>query len=267
MIDVTPASAGIYAVRLSGTLTNLILTAAIERLKARGWLRALAALAGLLAMAIGAFGYVTRYDYLFSRVAAPFLALGFGLVALAVLSSPNIEVSVGEPRAIEEKTKERKEAEEAFGHSKDPFDALELASKRLNEYYTINQSQARGSFRWAVFAMFCGFITIVAGVWIFYLRATEPDVFLTSLATAAGFVTNVVSALYLYLHNKTQRRALYYYGQLVRTQQTGVAIRLAESHEEPEKKAAARDRIIDELLGMIKVTAQQDTHGALTDAK
>jgi hypothetical protein len=152
--------------------------------------------------------------------------------------------------------------EEQLGTSQDPFEWLELDSKRLSAYYAINQSQARGSFRWAVFAMFCGFATIIVGVWVFYLRDT-PDSFLTSLSTATGLVINLVSGLFLYLHNRTQRRSLLYYGQLIRIQQMGLAIRLAETQPTDSDRVAARTRIIDELLAITKLTADRDTSEAV----
>ena len=145
---------------------------------------------------------------------------------------------IGSPKEVEE----REKAEEEAGDSPDPYNFLELAQKRLNEYYAINQSQARGSFRWAVFAMFIGLSTIVAGGWIFYLGDT-PNTFLTSLSTAAGVVVNAISGLYLYLHNRTQRRALFYYNQLVRIQNLGLAIRLAESHDDAAQKADAKNNL------------------------
>lgn len=155
---------------------------------------------------------------------------------------------------------ERREAEEQIGTSKDPYATLELDSKRLNEYYAINQAQAKGSFRWAVFAMFCGLATIIGGIWLFYLRTAVPDTFMASLSTAAGLVINAVSGLYLYLHNRTQQRSLLYYGQLVRLQQLGLSIRLAESHDDAPERAKARNRVIDEILAIVHAGAIADAN-------
>ena len=114
--------------------------------------------------------------------------------------------------------------------------------------------------------MFCGLSTIVSGVWIFYL-GNKPDAFLTSLTTAAGIVVNIVSVLYLYLHNKTQRRSLYYYNQLVRLQQLGLLIRMAESHTEATDRAAAKNKVIDEVLQVIKSAADKDATAMLEESK
>ena len=59
-------------------------------------------------------------------------------------------------RAVEE----RLEAEKQFEKSNALEDALKLDLTRLQEYYTLNQSQARSSFRWAKLSMLAGFVTI-----------------------------------------------------------------------------------------------------------
>lgn len=204
---------GRFNVRLTSSVGNLILVAATGFLRTQPVLRivvgivgAAIALAGTLLFLTGTVGMVVAGVLLQVRGSnAPiFLAFGAGVLLLAFLATNKFTLYIGNPKEVEE----REKAEEEAGDSPDPYNSLELAQKRLNEYYAINQSQARGSFRWAVFAMFVGLSTIVAGVWIFYFGDT-PNAFLTSLSTAAGVVVNTISGLYLYLHNRTQRRALF----------------------------------------------------------
>ncbi len=244
-----------YEIRLSGSIVNLVLFAIVSFLRERKFAREIATSLGVLVLFIGAAAYVFPI-YEFNRFSLPLLGAGFGLILSAVLAGKYFDVYVGDPPEVEE----RKQAEETFKDSKDPYSSLEIDSKRLSEYYAINQDQARGSFRWAVFAMFCGLTTIVAGVWIFYINPEDkPDTFLTSLTTAAGIVVNAISGLYLYLHNKTQKRSLFYYNQLVRIQQIGLSIKLAESHTSDLDKTKAKDRIIDEMLLVIKETSILDS--------
>jgi hypothetical protein len=165
------------------------------------------------------------------------------LIWLATVSGPEFELTF----PTKDASKERILAQEKFEETKAPEDALELDMKRLNEYYVINQTQARSSFRWAVFTMLLGFGTIIGGVWIFYFGKT-PDAFMASLSTAAGIVVQFISGLFLYLHTKTQDRSLHYFQQLGRLQRVSIAIRLAEAHQEPEQKRDARNLLIKELL-------------------
>ncbi len=151
-------------------------------------------------------------------------------------------------RLVEQAAAERQQAEKTYEQSNTPQDALKLDLSRLNEYYVISQTQARSSFRWAVVAMFFGFGTIITGIWIFYFQKENHNTFVASLSTAAGVVVNFVSALFLYLYSKTQDRSLFYFEQLSRLQQLSIAIRLVDSHIDPQEQQKARNLVIRELV-------------------
>jgi hypothetical protein len=170
------------------------------------------------------------------------------LLWIATVSGPSFKLEFPAAQA----SKERQIAEEQFEESDKPEDALELDLKRLNEYYAINQAQARSSFRWAVFSMLVGFGTIVSGIWLFYFRSAQPDKLMAGLSTAAGCVVNVISGLFLYLHSKTQDRSLHYYEQLARLQKLSIAMRLVDAHQDSDKKTEARNLLIQELIATLK---------------
>ena len=150
--------------------------------------------------------------------------------------------------AAKKAQEERREAEKQFEKSNAPEDALKVDLTRLNEYYVMNQTQARSSFRWAKFAMVVGLLTIVGGVWLFYFHQVQPDKFMSGVAAVAGSVVDLVSALFFYFYFRIQGRSFLYYEQLSYLQKILVAIRLAESHSDPSKQTEARDLIIRELL-------------------
>jgi hypothetical protein len=72
---------------------------------------------------------------------------GRSLVHGIVFSQYSIQDRTAEAQA----SKERQIAEKKFEESNTPEDALNLDLKRLDEYYVINQAQARSSFRWQSF--------------------------------------------------------------------------------------------------------------------
>jgi hypothetical protein len=185
----------------------------------------------------------------------PLLIMGSSLLYVATISGKHFEVTFPPIQAAQE----REKAERDFEQSKTVADALKLDLSRLNEYYVINQSQARSSFRWAVFSMLLGFGTIISGIWLFYFRGAQPNVFMASLSTAAGFVVNLVSALFLHLHSKIQERSLHYYEQLARLQNLSIAIRLVESHEEPTARQEARNLVIRELVSGVRLLPRSET--------
>lgn len=232
-----------YTVEMSGSNWSVALYGAVEFLRSHPFLRPLVASLGVLLglTLLGVFGGPKINGF----------AGGFCLVIVlptifwvAVVSGPRFELVFRESKAFDE----RQSAEKQFEASRTPEDALHLDFARLNEYYVINQSQARSSFRWAIFFMFLGSGTIVAGIWLFYFKTNQPDKFMASLSTGAGLIVSLCSSLFLSLYSKTQGRSLHYYEQLSQLQRISIAIRLADEHKELDKQAESRNLVIRCLL-------------------
>jgi hypothetical protein len=244
-----------HTVTLGASRSSAVNYGAIEFLRAHPKWRVLAAVLGIAAGLI-AIDLMVTTGHAGLKVAYPYLNLplflGFliapWLLWIAAVSGPDFQLVF----PVAQASNERRLAEKEFEESNTPEDALKVDLKRLNEYYVINQAQARSSFRWAVFSMFVGFGTIIVGVWLFYFRSTQPDKFMAGLSTAAGCIVNLISGLFLYLHSKTQDRSLLYYEQLARLQKVSIAIRLVEAHWDPAKQTEARDLVIRELLASSK---------------
>ena len=241
-----------YTIRLRSTQVNIALFGVIEFVRTRRVLRVILAMLGI---AFAAAGVAT---FFVSRVSSSLLPTTTGLVGLggiaiatisclwaATVSGPRFQLVLSfEPEKAKE---ELRDAEKEFEGSNAPEDALRVDLARLNEYYVMNQSQVRSSFRWAKFSMVVGFLTIIAGIWLFYFRAVQPDKFMASISTAAGCVVNLVSGLFFYLCFKMQERATSYYEQLSQLQKLYVAIRMVENYE-PTEQTKARDLVLQELL-------------------
>jgi Mg2+ and Co2+ transporter CorA len=99
--------------------------------------------------------------------------------------------------------KEREEIEARINRtSREPdiLDNVHLSLNELKAYYTINQRQARNSFRLSVFAIIVGLITVVAGIWFFYFQ--RANVQLTAISAIAGVVVEFIGLAYFNLYNK-----------------------------------------------------------------
>lgn len=233
-----------YTITLNGSEWSTAKYGIVEYLRVHPFWRAVTAIAGLL--------FVVPWIMTFAGIkiasggSLAFVTVFWAptLLWLATVSGPAFQLVFPEAKASEE----RQSAEKKFEETKTPEDALNRDFSVLNEYYTINQSQARSSFRWAIFSMFLGLGTIVAGIWFFYLRTAQPDKFMASLSTAAGVVINLISALYLYLYSKTQDRSLLYYEQLARLKRIALAMSLVKEYANPEQQAVARDLVVHQLL-------------------
>ena len=234
-----------YSINMSGSEWSVAVFGIVEFLRGRWYLRALFAgvavmLVVLTAVQFAGFKPLGSQVYLYSvcLFCCPWL------LWVATVSGNNFKLVFGSSKA----TAERQQAERAFAKSSAPEDALTLDMRRLNEYYVINQAQAKSSFLWAITTMIVGFATIIIGVWMFYFRTDKPDVFMTSLSTAAGIVVNIVSGLFIHLHNKTQDRSLHYYQQLAQVQKVATAIRLVEAHKSDHAQVEARNLVIKYLM-------------------
>ena len=230
---------------LSNSPYSVIKYGAIQLLKGNKILRILFSL-----IAIGLFIFAIL-NFMFPIFSISSYAWFLPLIIIAVELGNWVVIASGDFRVVfpaQEAVKERQNAEAAFNTSSDPKDLLNLDYKRLNEYYIINQNQAKSSFRWAVFAMLMGLATIISGIWLFYFKQDIPDTFMASLSVGAGCVVNLVSGLFLYLHNETQKKSLHYYGQLTRIQHISLAMRLVEEQPNDETKTESRNKVIEHLL-------------------
>jgi len=245
---------------LSRSSFNIVAYGVIQYLKGKTFLRTVIFISGLLSLILAIVVYLNLLPMPSVQLAGKigFFITGGLLLWMAVVSGSNFRVYIREDQA----TRERITAEEQFENSPNPSAALELDTKRLNEYYTINQGQARSSFRWAVFAMLSGLGTIIAGIWFFYLRQGLQDTFMTSLSTAAGLVVNAISGLFLYMHNKTKEQSVYYYDRLVRLQHISIAIQLAGTHGSEKAREDSTNKVIEYLLQSSELQNKVDTNEA-----
>lgn len=244
--DQKQQSSARYTVTLNGSEWAVAKYGMVEFLRIHPIWRVVVAILGVASGVV----YVAAFAGLFSGLkfgnfsGFVFFFVSPFLLWLATVSGPSFQLVFPDAQA----SKERQTAEKNFEQSRTPEDALKLDFTRLNEYYAINQTQARSSFRWAILSMFIGLGTIIAGIWLFYFKTNQPDTFMASLSTAAGCVVNVISGLFLYLHSKTQGRSFQYYDQLARLQRVSLAMRLVDEHKDPEKQTEARNLVIRHLL-------------------
>jgi hypothetical protein len=239
--------------RFSPTPAGIVVVSFISYLKQHPPVRWSVIVAGVvivIAPAIWLVGHIVSPETFSTLFPAMYLLYGsmagFLLLYFCALAGPGYNVFV----APAPETTERERAENVVRESPTPKSVLELDSARLTEYYAINQSQAKASFRWAVVAFLLGFGTILLGIWLFYLRQESKSESMAWLTTIAGVVTNAVSAMFLYLYNTTREMSLYYYNQLIRVQMIDLAIRLAESHADDGEKTKARNKIMADLLAI-----------------
>ncbi len=135
------------------------------------------------------------------------------------------------------------------------FDTIQLSLNQITEYYTINKSQARSSFTFSVFAIVVGLITLIGGIWIFYMKE-NPNVELTVITSISSVLIEFVGGAYFYLYNKSLKQLNFFYEKLVKMQDTMLAIQLTESLNS-DKEVEIKEKLIMELMARSKETVAE----------
>jgi hypothetical protein len=134
-----------HTVTLGSSRSSAVNYGVIEFLRFHPIWRAVAAVLGI-AFVVVAFGlWVIGYSGIkIPPIAFPlFIFVAPWFLWVATVSGRDFQLVF----PVAQASKERQIAEKEFDESNSPEDALNLDLKRLNEYYVINQAQAKSSFR------------------------------------------------------------------------------------------------------------------------
>ncbi|MTJ92824.1 MAG: hypothetical protein F8N36_08180 [Desulfovibrio sp.] len=131
---------------------------------------------------------------------------------------------------------------------KDIFYTVQLNINRLDEYYTINIRQSYRSFNMSIFLIIAGFITLIAGFWIFYFDENR-NITMAVVSGVSSIIMEFIGGTCFYIYNKTTKQLNNFYDRLVIAQDTMLAIKLCDQIEPQEKQHDVRRQIIVSLLG------------------
>lgn len=181
-----------------------------------------------------------------------FILIGMAvLVFLLVLASytsvsltkNGFEVELDNIKQEREKIKERISQRE-----NNVIDTIQLSLNQITEYYTINLGQARNSYRWSIFAIIIGFITLIIGVYILFFQNT-PNVTVGIITGASSLLLEFIGASNIYIYRKSLSQLNIYFKQLISIQDTMLAIELCERMElNSPKRLEITEKIILKLL-------------------
>jgi len=140
---------------------------------------------------------------------------------------------------------ERSEQEQLFRHQLKILDGdpvrnlLSINFRYLEKYYRNTHDQASKSFTMSTVAAILGFILIVGGIGLAILN--NDNHYLALMTSASGVITQFISAIFFYLHNKTVIKMAEYHQKLILTQNVSLALTVLESMEGVEKKDAQKE--------------------------
>ena len=116
--------------------------------------------------------------------------------------------------------------------------------KKLQRYYEINLNHARWSFWASLVSVGVGLVAILVGISMLYTRESL-DAGIT--ATAAGVLSEFISATFFYLYNKNLKQLNFFYEKLIKFQDTYWAMGLVGKLPD-EKQADMWVTIISNLI-------------------
>lgn len=137
--------------------------------------------------------------------------IGLLLISLTVISGNDFDLYF----ASQAEEDEPKATEEELEQASDPEHFIILDKERLSDYYTINQAEAKASYRWAIFGIAGGLPLVLSSIWMISL-APSSNKLASQLSAGGGIAANIISGLFLRVHSKTQDVALKYHDQLMK---------------------------------------------------
>lgn len=128
----------------------------------------------------------------------------------------------------------------------DIFHTIQLSLNQLNEYYSINKDQARSSFKFSIFSIVIGLITIITGIWLYYLDIKNIEI--SYISTISGIISEFIGGAYFFMYKKSSEQVNFFFGQLIKIQDTMLSINLADNINDKTKKVEIHEKIIISLL-------------------
>lgn len=207
-------------------------------------------LAGSLALSSTLFIWPLPIEQI-SPVLIPIVGISSFMLFIGLAAYVGLKIKGGGVLQLELQSlhEERKRITERLAETPKPdiLDTIQLSLNQLNEYYTINKSQARSSFTFSVFAIVAGLATLIGGVWIFYFKES-PRVDLATITSIAGILSQFIGGAYFYLYRRSQEQLNFFFEQLVKMQDTMLSVKLCEQVQPAERQVELREKIILTLL-------------------
>lgn len=130
--------------------------------------------------------------------------------------------------------------------------AIRYSGETLKTYYGISIKQTRRSFLFSVIAMFIGFFIILTGIASTFgflepfFRDIEPTD-INNIVIAGGILAETISALFLWVYNKSSSQLTYFYNRQIHAHNIILAFRIADTMSETAKDETKQE-IVKNIL-------------------
>ncbi|WP_109314738.1 TRADD-N-associated membrane domain-containing protein [Pseudovibrio ascidiaceicola] len=203
----------------------------------------------ILSLSLTSAGYF-REEYNSLQLVALLTILSLMLITLVSFS--NFSFSAG--FAVIEKLAEQKDklrervsdASKVNDKGQTIIDTAQLNTLQIAEYYEINKRQAKSSYANSVTCAGIGLAIVIWAI-LYFLHGNNPNITLASVSGVSGLILQIVGGLQLYIYGKTMQEFRYLHDQLLKVQDTLLAVHLVEGME-GQAKDEAKKKMVDDLI-------------------
>ena len=120
----------------------------------------------------------------------------------------------------------------------------------LEQYYKIGLNQTQQSFRYSILAMWIGFIILAFGIISYLIPTTFINENLLDgnfqiLTIGSGIITELISALFLWVYKNSTDRLTYFYNRQIFIHNALLAFKISNSIDQSDK---AKELIVGKIL-------------------
>jgi hypothetical protein len=170
-----------------------------------------------------------------------------GLILPAFLNKFSAKIN---DKEVEQIQNERVKIIQKIEEDQNISDIILLNINQINEYYKINQNQAKNSFRLSISLLLIGFITIISSI-VLTLNPTLSPSFkgdVPLLTGISGIVIQFIGGANFVFYNKAVSQLNIYYNQLIKAQDTMLAIELCNKLQSSEQKGQLTEKLVISLI-------------------
>jgi hypothetical protein len=102
----------------------------------------------------------------------------------------------------------------------------------IEAYYLLVKAQSDNSFRLTLACAIAGFIVLMAGILLSFIKGTDNSA--TTITVASGVLIEFISAIFFYLYNKSVIQLNSYHDKLIDVQDTMLALKVSQDIKNDE---------------------------------
>lgn len=139
------------------------------------------------------------------------------------------------------------EDEETKSSQSKTVDLIRLNLNQLTEYYSINKNQAKSSYYLSILFVSVGFAALIACILI-ALYSKDSKMTIAIISGVSGILLQFLGGANFFLYNKSLEQVNRFYDQLVKMQDTMLAVDIIQQVDERKNKLLMTEVLVNSLI-------------------